>query len=277
MLFVDLLGFAALTETHHASEDDFEIHDRPETDEFLTASLEGASPLVDTYVRFQVALQNAVAFTHTSGDHATSVAFSDSAFVAVQSFHTASNLATSLMHKLLPRGIMLRVGIAQGSFVAIRFRADASLGSGEHSARFLGSGVVRAYATAEKSGLKGARILLHPSATEHIHNSRVIAPRIFFQPLPVREDERANPLNITHEINYLGRHDEDLYKGVHEAELKAPTTARGQYVATYNAMNRMRTMLKRPDSTRGVCIDLIVSRIPLFAPLPSTAEGSHRG
>jgi hypothetical protein len=244
VLFVDLLGFASLTEDHHASEDDFKVHDRPETDDFLTASLEGASPLVDTYVRFQVAVHKAVAFAHTSGDRATSVAFSDSAFVALQSFETASDLAISLMQELLPRGIMLRIGIAHGSFVPIRFRADVSLGSGEHSAQFLGTGVVRAYTTAERSGLKGARILIHPSAAIGQHFGSL--PVRFFQPLPIGEDERKNPFNITHEVNYLGSHDRDLYKGVRKAHLKSPTTAQGQYVATYNAMNRMRSILKRP-------------------------------
>jgi hypothetical protein len=112
-MFVDLLGCTSLTEAYPASEDDFEIHDRPETDEFLTASLEGSSPLVDTYVRFQVAIQKAVAFTHTSGEHATSVTFSDSAFIAMESSGSASSLAVSLMRELLPRGIMLRVGIAK--------------------------------------------------------------------------------------------------------------------------------------------------------------------
>jgi hypothetical protein len=220
VLFADLLGFASLTEEHEVSEADFESHDHPETDEFLTASLEGASPLVETYVRFQVAIQEAVAFAHTSGDHATSVTFSDSAFVSMQSFETASGLAVSLMHKLLPHGIMLRVGIAHGSFVPIRFRADVSIASGEHSAQFLGTGVVRAYATAEKSGLKGARVLVHSSAAEHIPRRRPSA--ICFQVLPIGDDERVNPLSITQEINYLGRRDRDLYDGVRKAQLKAP-------------------------------------------------------
>ena len=67
VLFVDLLGFASLTEENQVNEADFEPHDHPETDDFLTASLEGESPLVETYVRFQVAIQQAVAFAHTSG------------------------------------------------------------------------------------------------------------------------------------------------------------------------------------------------------------------
>lgn len=256
VLFVDLLGFASLTEQHHASEDDFEIHDRPETDDFLTASLEGSSPLVDTYVRFQVAIQQAVAFAHKAGDHATSVTFSDSAFIAMQSFAGASGLAVSLMQKLLPRGIMLRVGIAHGSFVPIRFRADVSLGSGDHSAQFLGTGVVRAYATAEKSGLKGARIFVHPSAAEHVHHRPGTSLRVFFQPLPVGEDERANPFDITDEINYLGRRDEDLYKGVHKAQMKAPAAVQEQYLATYRAMNRMRKILKRPPIPNNISTDM---------------------
>ena len=116
-----------MTEEHQVSESDFEAHDHPETDDFLTASLEGSSPLVETYVRFQVAIQEAVAFAHKSGDHATSVVFSDSAFVSMQSFGTAANLAVSLMHKLLPRGIMIRIGVAHGYF-----RADSISCGREH-------------------------------------------------------------------------------------------------------------------------------------------------
>jgi hypothetical protein len=242
VLFADLLGFAALTELHEVSEDDFEVHDRPETDDFLTANLEGSCALVQTYIRFQVAVQNAVSLMHTAGDHATSVTFSDSAFVATETFETAKTLAISLMSKLLPHGIMLRVGIARGSFVPIRFRADVSLGSGEHSAQFLGTGVVRAYATAEKSCLKGARILVHPSATSAFDSQ----PGRFFQPIPIGADEQTNPVGVTHEVSYLGRHDRDLYRGVQRAHRAAPTTASDHYEATYRAMNRMRALLNRP-------------------------------
>jgi hypothetical protein len=63
--------------------------------------------------------------------------------------------------------------------------------------------------------LKGARTLIHPSVA--VQNDVANAPGIFFQPLPIGDDERANKVNITHEINYLGRRDEDLYKGVHRA------------------------------------------------------------
>jgi hypothetical protein len=193
-------------------------------------------------IRFQVAVQEAVTFAHTAGDHATSVTFSDSAFVATETFETAKTLAISLMAKLLPKGIMLRVGIAQGSFVPIRFRADVSLGSGEHSAQFLGTGVVRAYATAEKSHLKGARILVHPSAAELVDSQ----PGRFFQPLPIGEEERRNPVGVTHEVSYLGRHDRDLYRGVQRAHRKAPPAVLEHYEATYRAMSRMRALLNRP-------------------------------
>jgi hypothetical protein len=48
VLFVDLLGFAALTEEYEVGEVDLEVHDRPETDDFLTASLQNSCPLVQT-------------------------------------------------------------------------------------------------------------------------------------------------------------------------------------------------------------------------------------
>jgi hypothetical protein len=56
-------------------EDDFGVHDRPETSDFLTASLENSCPLVQTYIRLQVAVQNAVSLAHSAGDHATPVTF----------------------------------------------------------------------------------------------------------------------------------------------------------------------------------------------------------
>ena len=60
--------------------------------------------------------------------------------------------------------MFLRVqGIAYGTFSAVRFRSDVTLEGGDHAAYFLGTGVARAHA-AETCGIKGIRILLHPSA-----------------------------------------------------------------------------------------------------------------
>ena len=106
--------------------------------------------------------------------------------------------------------------------------------------------MVRAYATAEKrsEGSQNTRSSL--SRRAHSSLATFGAPGIFFQALPIGDDERSNPLSITQEINYLGRHDRDLYKGVRKAQLKAPVAAQRQYVATYYAMNRMRSSLNRP-------------------------------
>jgi hypothetical protein len=97
VLFADMLGFASLTEAHGASRDEFAAFDRPDTNEFLTMALEvdEASPLVASFVRFHVAVDDAVAFARKQGGSLTSITFSDSAFVAVENFQTASTLAIS--------------------------------------------------------------------------------------------------------------------------------------------------------------------------------------
>ena len=54
------------------------------------------------------------------------------------------------------------MGMASGSFAALRFRSDISTDNGDHAAQFLGTAVVRAY-QAERCGLKGLRVFVHPS------------------------------------------------------------------------------------------------------------------
>ena len=45
------------------------------------------------------------------------------------------------MQSLLRRGVPIRIGIASGSFEAVRFRSDITSGGGDHAAHFPGTGV----------------------------------------------------------------------------------------------------------------------------------------
>ena len=250
VVFADMLGFAQLTLQHPPSEDDFTSFERPEVNDFLRASLEKgeASPLVSSFVCFHTAVDEAVFNARRAGGPVTSVAFSDSAFMACENIHTATQFASSLLNKLLPMGVMVRVGIAHGTFTAIRFRADVGLNSGDHAAQFLGTGVVRAYSAAERSGFKGARILLHPSIQADPAGGlylQLAQTGPFWKPIEVSDDESRNTMGIKYEMNYLGRHDRNLYKGVYRASQSAPPEAAKHYEDTFKAMNRMRKKLGR--------------------------------
>jgi hypothetical protein len=67
-----------------------------------------------------------------------------------------------LLEETLEGGVPARMGIAAGSFAALRFMTDNTTAAHVYSTQFLGTAVVRAY-QAEKCGIQGLRILLHQS------------------------------------------------------------------------------------------------------------------
>jgi hypothetical protein len=86
-------------------------------------------------------------------------------------------VAMELVRWLLPDRVLVRVGIAHGSFEAVRFRSDVTADSGDHAAHFLGTGVVRSH-EAEKCGIKGIRILLHSSVVPLLHDASYMRPPV---------------------------------------------------------------------------------------------------
>src|SRR4051812_42732526 len=74
--FVDMLGFSALTEEYRVEPELFEDMQRPGNLEFLTASLEGASPLSERFIRFHLIIAEAVRSARLPED-GSSVTFSD--------------------------------------------------------------------------------------------------------------------------------------------------------------------------------------------------------
>ena len=177
----------------------------------------------------------------------TAITFSDSAFVATTHAYEAVNIAINLLHALLPQNIPVRMGIAYGSFAALRFRSDITLDSGDHAAQFLGTAIVRAHA-AETCGIKGLRILLHPSVMPLLDD-------IHHNPLPTEEQlhplrhlecperERLNKVGVLHEIDYwhLKRTREaEAWRGLQDMWNKAPLSEVEHYEVTAEAINRMR-------------------------------------
>src|SRR6185437_15156002 len=162
VLFVDLLGFASLTEGHPIELNRIQGSDRPFESIAMILSGKKKNPLTQAFTNFHRALKGAVDIAQISHP-LTAITFSDSAYIATNHLYEAVNIASYFVQTLVSQRTPVRAGIAYGTFAAVRFRSDVTLEGGDHAAHFLGNGVVRAHA-AETCGIKGIRILLHPSA-----------------------------------------------------------------------------------------------------------------
>jgi hypothetical protein len=174
----------------------------------------------------------------------TAITFSDSAFIATNYLFEAVNIATYVLTSLMRQRIPLRIGVAYGSFSAVRFRSDISADGGDHASHFLGTAVVRAH-QAEGCGIKGLRILLHPSALALLndlsHNPRSTEDRIHY--LECSAIERKNSIGVGYEIDYwrLKRTAEtDTWHALQDMWSAAPQNAIEHYEATAKAIDRMR-------------------------------------
>ena len=249
VVFADMLGFADLTEGY----DTLHVPSFEELDHVSNSDVPEPNSetmfiysLARSYVQFQRALHRAVRRAQQTHD-ITSISFSDSAFVAVRTFRDAYSFATFLMRELLKAHIPARIAIAYGDFLALRFRADVSLTGGEHAAQFLGSAVVRSH-RAEQCGIKGMRILLHPS----IFNPDVdiTAPdiRSELRPkfIPVGDSETDNKAGVQYEVNYLSPSggDDEIERAVNSMRYGSKPGVDIHYAATLNALEGMRLAWK---------------------------------
>ena len=254
--FVDMLGFSTLTEEFRVEPQLFEEMQRPANIEFLTASLEGANPLAERFIRFHMIVDEAVRSTRLTED-GSSITFSDCAFYAADKLHSVVDYAVEVMHRSLEQRIPVRIGIGCGEFLVVRIRSDFGMTNQDHVVQFLGSGVSRAHA-AEKCGIKGLRILLHPSVallyTEKWYSDHgVSTPREYYNRMPLPANEIHNRANIDHEINYLWHptHDDDYWTAIQELSAAAPASVQDHYAATIASMNRMRQALGRAKFLSG--------------------------
>ncbi len=242
VLFVDLLGFAKLTEEHPLDLEAIKHFQKPlsgSVDQLLAA---GRNPLTHAFTSFHHTLKWAIELAQMK--HAlTAITFSDSAFIATSKLSESVSVATYILQSLLQARVPARAGIAYGSFSAVRFKSDVSVEGGDHSAHFLGTGVVWSNA-AESCGIKGLRILLHPSAAALLDNQ-------YHRPtndqkigyVACSPEESADAQSVQFEIDYW------QFKPTAEAEAwhalqdmwsAAPQGALPHYEATVQAINRMR-------------------------------------
>ena len=157
ILFVDMLGFAALVEKE--GEELNELNPI-----FTGVELYSPSPaeslLGYRFINFHRCLNQARVRMQEMGA-GTAIVFSDSAFFRMDTLDTAINIARTMMFELVTSEIPVRMGLARGSYRMLRFLTDSSAHVSFHMSQFLGTGIVRAYQT-EGCGVPGLRILLHP-------------------------------------------------------------------------------------------------------------------
>lgn len=239
VLFVDVLGFAALTEAHPIDLDGLRAYDHLRS----LGELIGrpSNPLSDAFSHFHFQLRSSISLA-SMYHPLTAITFSDSAFIATEYAHDAVKIAVGLIQGMLSQRVPVRIGIAAGSFVTLRFKSDIADGEGDHSVQFLGTAVVRAH-SAETSGIKGIRILLHPSVVPLLEISEKSTSRENYSILPLAENDHANKVGIRHEINYwhlVPTEEKRAWQGLQDMWDKAPNSEVEHYQATAEAINRMR-------------------------------------
>lgn len=245
VLFADILGSGAAVETEPRFLSYYyeRVYDRP-NEVHEEGSPLAASRVVYSYSRFHAAVTDLLRDrVPDSWDIHTLIVFSDSVILASTSHHLA-DYARWLMQRCIVEGVAVRMGLGVGAFVVGRFASEITGRRRVFASQFLGSGVVRAY-WAESAGVKGIRILLHPSAADALAAVKR-ANQLQLRTLALPSSEASG--KATHELSYIlqpdERDDEVLpfeSVRVHIERLRgmAPAKVRDHYAATAAALERM--------------------------------------
>jgi hypothetical protein len=164
VLFLDLLGFTQFVRDSFQKKAERPVGNAEEyqaaLDQFKRSQLD-----VDTaYRRFHEHLGSLLRRPVRRGKPPTlSLVFSDCAYVVFERCPDAERFAIAAMRSFVRHDMPVRMGLAYGSFTAYEFTTEA-LASGHttFAVPFMGTAVVDAY-RAESSGIKGMRIIVHPS------------------------------------------------------------------------------------------------------------------
>jgi len=241
ILFVDMLGFAALVE---GEGDELNELNPIFTGVELYSPSPAESLLGYRFINFHRCLNQArVRLQEMRAG--TAIVFSDSAFFRMDTLDNAIHLARTLMFELVTSEVPVRMGLARGSYRMLRFLTDESAQVSFHVSQFLGTGIVRAYQT-EGCGVPGLRILLHPDLEPLLDKEA-------FRIVPVKPSEHMR-LNVQSEVNYLDATDNHLDRDFDDCIqfdclrwMMGATDEPLQYhyVETFNAWNIMRAQLGR--------------------------------
>jgi hypothetical protein len=171
VLYLDLLGFSALTEQNpHLYLWRYEDSGQPTLSASPSQLVFAAfHRILDVHLGYQTESR-----ARSENDVEKAMIFSDCAVFVFSgtSAPDAALWAIYLMHEFLMYGVPVRMGLARGTCYAIRFTSEQSERFAVTRSIFAGTAVVRAVA-AEGSG-KGMRIFLHPSLKDDFQYHRFV-------------------------------------------------------------------------------------------------------
>ena len=232
LIFVDLLGFAALIEKHPCR-----IEDAPPTDDGY--EVVHTAPTQSQFNLFDQVLDHSI---QQPDGGITAMLFSDCAFLNPGNSLRAALIAIDLMREFIKAGVPVRMGIGKGTFYSFGYSTDTGGDSMVVSkSRFIGTAVVRAHA-AEQCGGKGMRIFVHPKVDG-------LDSHADFKILPVPKASKAAKWELDYlcqsrsgqERSTVDACDRELFSRVAAMkDPKAKLSIRKHYVATLKALNRMR-------------------------------------
>ncbi len=255
VMFLDILGFASLTLKNKLDIEAIKDEGGPVYKRMNRIFTENntKNKLTEVFSHFHFNLESGLSLAKINC-YFTSITFSDSAFIVTHKLDDAVTIIINLMSSFLRSGVPVRAGIALGTFEAIRFKSDIKTDCGEHASHFLGAGVVRACQT-ESCGIKGLRILIHPSIEE------------LFEKIPKNNhllqncdgSEIGNAIGVKKEINYWDYNttgEKSAWKMFQEMWKEAPEESKPHYEATAKAIQKMRLAKGYPliKNLKGVSI-----------------------
>ena len=250
VVFVDILGFARLTEDWPRRI----IHRRKGTMRFS-----GTSESRNRLAFFHSILDQTVEEFSKLSNSITAMSFSDCAFVLIGNPYLTAEFAVELMQHYIRAHVPARMGIAAGTFWPARQSSDIAGRASISRAIFHGTAIVRAH-MAEGNGQAGMRIFLHESLESVAYH---LGPR------PILRFDRSKN-GVFGELSYLCHHDQyrdarrepkvdaddlSLWKSAvllrRMVDKKAPRRIHQQYLETLSALNRMRRASGRPPFKRS--------------------------
>lgn len=238
VIFLDILGFSNLTLENEIDLISIKRNYGTLDEQFGYILQQKANRLTEVFSNFHHMLESGFSLARLSC-HFTSITFSDSAFIATNRLQDAVLVISNLMRGFIRNQVPVRAGIASGTFEVIRFKSDIMSDSSEHASHFLGTGVVKA-CQSESCGIKGMRILLHPSI-EEICAKTCTGKSILIQECDSIESN--NKIGVTKEINYWDFNITDektSWRNFQKMWKTAPANSADHYEATANAIQKMR-------------------------------------
>jgi hypothetical protein len=235
LLFVDMLGVAALTERFPKRLAD----SGPDEAGFYHTWTTDAPNQFNRFTRVLDVVVQECQYYHS----VRAMLFSDCAFLEFGNPVLMAMMAPKLMRDFILSRVPVRMGIGKGTFYQFKFSTDITDSTIVTRSLFMGTAVVRAH-SAEQCGGKGMRIFVHPSVEAEFVSKNVALVKPYEH--SKAELDFLHEARPTQETPSQEEDDRKLFDAVIEMKEEAPEGVQNHYLDTLEAMNRMRRKNSRP-------------------------------